>query len=155
MVSSYLTLITAMPQVRCDKICWDCSSDAKLQTYVSFFEIPPTGWALGPSKGVWSQTRKKMEFWGLPSKNKPPKKLYDIFADADFNLDYDFAIKFGLAKWHRRVMDPWSWEVKMAKKAGPYLKLILSRFTCIPVAMSLLLHVCKDTNQSCSEYICG
>ena len=41
--------------------------------------------------------------------------------DAKFNVDYDFAIKIGLTSWYRQVMDVWSWDVKMAKKALSYL----------------------------------
>ena len=36
-----------------------------------------------------------------------PKK--DAFLDAEFHADYKFAIKFGLAKCHRKVMSAWNW----------------------------------------------
>ena len=43
-----------------------------------------------------------------------------------FNVDhdFDFAVKFGLDNCSFQGMDAWSWEVKMAQKAGSYLNRI-------------------------------
>ena len=53
-------------------------------------------------------------------------------------MDYDFAVKFGLAHWHCKVMDVWSWGVKMTKKAVSFLNSFI--YTLLIHSFSFDLH---------------
>ena len=73
--------------------------------------------------GVQSPKRQPWGFYGgLSPRISHLKQIKMAFLDAEFNVGYCFAVKFGLAERHCEVMDAWSWGTKMTKKAWPYLK---------------------------------
>ena len=85
---SIFVLRTADIRRRCNFSLPDCSQCAELQY-----------------KHSESNPLKISILRGLSPKNKTPQKFEDAILDAEFNVDYDFFAKIGLAKWYRQVVD--------------------------------------------------